>query len=179
MRVFTMQPWLAALFFFSGFIALRLPLLQDLPHRQAWSKSSCRLAFPLAVVASRQDYGDLGCNRSISRDAVRLGGLLYAYGISTHAHARIQFEPVPPTMRAGHFTGLVGLSDHVVYVGGSVDASIRVNGIERWRSRRLVAGVVESFRVPVESGSSIELVVGDAGDGIRSDEVAWARLQIK
>lgn len=179
MRVFTAQPWGLVLLFFCGFLALRYTVLEDLFHRQSWSKSSCRLAFPLQIVASRQDYGELGCNRSISKDAVRLGGSVHVVGISTHAHAHIRFEPMPPTIKAGFFTGSVGLSDYVKSAGGSAEASIHIDGLERWRSRRLVAGVVDSFRVPVASGNSIKLVVDDAGDGIRFDEVAWVRLQIQ
>ena len=170
--------WLIVALVCTGILAFRLPLLQDVGAKHTWSRTSCLLAFPLHVLESRQDYGSLGCNHSISRDPLRLGGKLYSTGIATHANASIRFEPIPVALSGEHFSGRVGLSDHVVYVGGSAVASIRINGVEQWRSRRLVAGVVDSFSVAVSPGNVIELVVSDANDGIRSDEVAWIDLQI-
>lgn len=173
------QCWILVAVIFASFIAWRLPLLEQIFYRLAWSKASCSLAFPIRVAESSQDYGELGCNHSISHDDIRLAGKRYTVGIATHANARIQFEPIPVSFTGSHFAGLVGLSDHVVYVGGSTVASIWINGIEKWRSRRLVAGVIDSFLVAVTPGDAIELIVEDAGDGIHSDEVAWIDLRIQ
>jgi alpha-galactosidase len=179
MRGFILRPWFFVVLILSGVVALRFRPIEDLAYKHMWLTSSCRLAFPLSIIQATQDYGELGCNRSISREPIRLGGRIYPFGISTHAKARIQFEPVPITFRPGVFKGIVGLSDHVLFVGGSTEVAVHVNGVERWRSRRLVAGVVDTFQVAVGPGNSIELVVDDAGDGIYSDEVAWVGLQIQ
>ena len=174
-----LKTWLCVAVVCLSIILSRLHLLYDIRAGHNWSKTSCLIAFPLRIVESHQDYGNLGCNRSISGDSMRLGGKLYTSGITTHANARIQFEPVPAALGTGHLSGRVGLSDHVVYLGGSAVASILIDGVKQWGSQKLVSGIVESFRVSVAPGNKIELVINDAGDGIRSDEVAWIDLQIQ
>jgi alpha-galactosidase len=108
----------------------------------------------------------------------RIGDKEYTQGLCCHATSRI----VAHLPRPGNiFTAVVGVDNNESTAGGkgSVVFSVEANGKELFKSE-VMHGGQPGVAVSVDLGGATEFVlnIGDAGDGISSDQGVWADAKV-
>ena len=98
---------------------------------------------------------------------IEAAGRVFETGIYAHAPARHRYRL---DNRWSRLEGACGLPTQA---GGSVVFSIRTDGQEVFRSRRLVPGNLETFDVDLTDVDTLELDTSDAGDGKTADWGVW------
>lgn len=107
---------------------------------------------------------------------LKIGQKQYTRGLFCHALSRVVVRLPGP---AASFTAEVGIDNNGTWAGGSVVFSVMVGGKEVFRSPVMLRGQ-PAAPVSVELGGAREfvLVVGDAGDGINSDQASWGDAKV-
>ena len=95
------------------------------------------------------------------------GGQIFATGIYAHAPAEHHYQ------LGGKWKRLSGQCGIAANSRGSVIFVIRVDGEEKWRSRKVQAGRLLSYEIDLEGAEEVQLSVEDAGDGSGSDWGLW------
>jgi len=119
--------------------------------------------------SARMDYGTLQKNKNITGAPIVIGRNRYARGIGSHSNAIITYEINGKYKRLQAWVGTDAGSR------GSVTFEVRIDGRKAWESG-LMRGGDNAKRVDLDitGAKTIELVVGDGGDGINSDWADWA-----
>jgi len=126
----------------------------------------------------RQDFEELERRRSVIRTPMAIGQRHFEHGLGTHSVSHIRVSSPAPIER---FSAWVGV-DHNVrteHGEGSVVCSVTSGGKERFRSP-ILRGGMEPVRVDLDTkgATSLDLLVGDAGDGPACDHADWADAAI-
>lgn len=98
---------------------------------------------------------------------IESAGRLFETGIYAHAPARHAYA------LDGRWQRLEGGCGLPTQSGGSVVFSIRADGREVFRSRRLGPGQMDRFEIDLTDIDELELVTDDAGDGKAADWGVW------
>ena len=154
----------------------------------------------LKPVAIQQDWPVLPPEKLLTKDRtvnrtadgneagneLRINGILYRYGIGTHAKSRIDYE-VPGTHNL--FESYVGIDEEVQAAAeknpgaGTVAFSVLVNGEKRYQSPlMLVSSPARYVAIRLPEGNKtnkITLIVDDNGDGSNSDHADWALARVR
>jgi hypothetical protein len=129
-----------------------------------------------SIESAQQGWGRLGLNKSVLGKPLTIGGIQFDKGLGTHSNSRIILSFKKP---ARVFSGACGV-DSEVGKKGSIQCAVRVDGKIVYQSEILRGGEVSApFIVKVEHVNSVELLVGDAGDGLGSDHADWVELAIR
>ncbi|MEV0390869.1 endo-alpha-N-acetylgalactosaminidase family protein [Nonomuraea sp. NPDC050643] len=105
-----------------------------------------------------------------------VGGQAYAKGLGTHAPAKVRFFLGG---RCTAFTAFVGVDD-VQATRGSVLFSVVADGAEKARSPVLgAADAAYELGADVSGARYVDLVAGDAGDGIGNDHADWGEARFR
>ncbi|MGE0479544.1 MAG: NPCBM/NEW2 domain-containing protein [Phycisphaerae bacterium] len=122
-------------------------------------------------ISIEQGWGELGADRTVDGNVLRLGGKSFRSGIGTHAPARLTYE-IPRGAR--YFEATIGIDDETGG-HGSAAVSIRLDGELAYESPLLVGGqrpVV--VRLLLRNARQIELAADPTRDGQRFDHVDFA-----
>jgi len=122
---------------------------------------------------ARQDWGELGINKSAQEKPLRIGKQEFSHGLGTHANSEIVYDL---DGRYDAFESWVGVDAEMDSFGGStVVFRVLVDGKESFNS-----GVMRNdtparrVNVAVKGASELKLVVNDGGDSIDCDHADWA-----
>lgn len=108
---------------------------------------------------------------------LRIGKTMYIDGLYCHApsHLRV-YLPAP----AKSFTAQVGIDTNGSWSGGSVIFLVKAEGKEVYRSETCRRGEpARTVNVNMNGTSVFDLIVGDSGDNINSDQADWADALIE
>lgn len=124
---------------------------------------------------AQQEFGELGMDRSVDQNVIRLGGVSYARGIGTHATSRLEYD-IPRDF--ARFEAIVGVDDETNGLG-SVVLSVELDGRVVYTSP-VLRGHQSPVRieVPLRDARRIALCADSAGDGNRFDHVSWANARL-
>src|SRR5690606_6189567 len=118
-----------------------------------------------------QGWGELGADKTVDGNRIRLDGRTYAGGVGTHAPARILYE-IPQGY--AWFEAVVGVDDETGGQGTAV-ASVLLDGRPVFETPELRGGGSAAIaRIPLEGARQIQLEASTTGDGQRFDHVSWA-----
>ncbi len=112
-------------------------------------------------------------NQSVWQKPMTIGSKSYSRGIGTHAPSRIVYALDKQYTRFQAEAGADGAT------GPTVTFEVWVDGAKRWESG-LMTRDLPAKRVDVEitGASSLELVVGDGGNGVGADHADWAEARL-
>jgi hypothetical protein len=126
----------------------------------------------------RQDYEQLEVGKSILKTPLVIGKRTFEHGLGTHSVSQIQIRSPQPIAR---FTAWVGVDHNERTRGGagSVVFAVSAEQGQLFRSGVLRGGQ-EPVRVDVDvkGAKTLDLDVGDAGDGPTCDHADWADAAI-
>jgi hypothetical protein len=123
----------------------------------------------LEPVTSEMGWSTLQRNKSIWQKPMTLGGKRYFRGLGTHSPGRVVYDLEGKYSRFKALVGVDGLAP------GSVTFEVKVDGQTKFKS-----GVLrredqpEQVDVDVSGAQKLELIIGDAGDGLQRDHANWA-----
>jgi hypothetical protein len=120
-----------------------------------------------------QGWGMLERNQSVTQHPMTIGGKRYRRGLGTHAVSRLVYKL---DKRYAAFEAEAGLDGGCT---GTATFSVLVDGEKRWESGVMGAqGPAQHVSVNVVNAETLELRVGDAGDGIAADHANWANARL-
>ena len=126
----------------------------------------------------RQDYEQLEINRSVIKTPLRIGSRAFGHGLGTHSVSHIRLFSPDPITRFSAWIG-VDANDHTRDGAGSVVFSVSAGRRELFRSGILRGGgEPQQVAVEVSGVNTLDLLVGDAGDGPSCDHADWAEATI-
>lgn len=125
----------------------------------------------LRPVTMQQGYGDLGMDRTVDGNIMKMHGKSYAGGLGTHAPSALVYN-VP--VDAAWFETVVGIDDEAAGQG-TVVVSVELDGRTIYKSPVLKGNIDPVvLRLPVRDGKQISLRADATRDGQRFDHVDWA-----
>jgi alpha-galactosidase len=126
----------------------------------------------LDVSGVEQDWGSPQANRSVGGQPLSIGGRKFQTGLGTHATSSFRIN------LKGHaekFTSWVGVDDEEAGQPSSVTFSVVGDGKTLWESGVMRSGqAAKQIDLNVSGIKTLQLLVGDAGDGINFDHADWA-----
>jgi hypothetical protein len=128
----------------------------------------------LQPVSVEQGWGDLGANRTVDGNIMRMRGRTYDRGLGTHAPAKLLY-----TVPAGYrwFEAVIGIDDETSS-RGSVVMSVLLDGNRVYESPVLVGGAEPAVvRIPLGDARQILLQAEPTADGRRFDHANWAEAR--
>jgi hypothetical protein len=127
----------------------------------------------LEPVSVSQGWGILQKNRSVWGKPITLGDRRYLRGLGTHAPARLVFDLAGQYRR---FQSWVGADQAT---NPTITFEVWVDGAKRWESG-LMQRDDDPKRVDLDmtGANTLELVVGNGGNGINSDHADWADARL-
>ena len=142
------------------------------------------MAFPYPASGSlqslqllRQDYEALAFNQSVVNTPLKIGTQSFTHGLGTHSVSQIRvFATSDPIV---HFSAWVGVDNNPRGVGGTIDFRVAVESKEFFKSAVLKAGDAPvRVDVAIDNQPTLDLFVGDGGDGSSCDHADWAEAAI-
>jgi alpha-galactosidase len=125
----------------------------------------------LDLQAVEQEWGEAHRDKSVDGNALSVGGFKFEHGVGTHANSSMH---IILDGKAERFSATVGV-DGEVGQKGSVTFQVVGDGKTLWESGVMRGGgPAKSVLVELQGVKSLELKVGDAGDGIDMDHADWA-----
>ncbi len=126
-----------------------------------------------------QGYGTVQINRSVDKNSMQVGGVVFENGVGTHADSIIVLDL---DGNAEFVWGKVGVDDEVKAGRGSVKFKI-INADDEtllWESSSMTSGMnAEAFKVKLNNIKKLYLIVTDDGDGIACDHADWLDVKIQ
>jgi len=123
----------------------------------------------LAPTTAQADYGTLQRNRNVVEKPLRIGETRYLRGLGTHAQSRLV------SALGGRFERVQAWGGPEATGNPTVSFTVRVDGATVWESGLMRKGdAAQRVDVDVRGAETLELQVGDGGDGITSDWANWA-----
>ena len=127
----------------------------------------------LEPVSCVQGWGQLQKNQSVWEKPMTIAGKSFARGLGTSSQTRIAYAL---DGRYRRFQSWVG-ADWAT--SPSVTFEVWVDGRKKWESGVMKRDDAAKWtEVDVSGARSLELVVGDAGDGITGDHADWAGAKL-
>ncbi|MCG3128855.1 MAG: hypothetical protein CHACPFDD_03751 [Phycisphaerae bacterium] len=121
--------------------------------------------------SATQGWGQLGIDRSVDGNLMRIRGRLFRHGLGTHAPSRVEFD-IPAG--AATFEATVGVDDETAK-DGSATAAILLDDARVCETPLLTGGgEPATIRIPLGAARRIVLLAETATDGQRNDHVDWA-----
>ncbi len=122
-----------------------------------------------------QGWGVPGKNRSVSGNALSIGGKAFSHGIGTHSKSICKINL---NRSATRFQAIVGI-DSESGNSGSVEFQIELDGKTVWESGVIKGGEqARKVDVKLKGAKTMKLIVTDGGDGTTSDHANWAEATI-
>ena len=128
----------------------------------------------LDLTSMRQGWGQPQVNRSIREKPLTIAGHTYERGVGTHANSTYRLLLNRGTER---FTASVGVDDAA---GGSPSVVFQViaDGKRVFTSGTMKLGqAAKPVDVNLRGVKTLQLLVGDGGDGVTNDHANWANAQ--
>ncbi|MDB6019554.1 MAG: Alpha-galactosidase [Pedosphaera sp.] len=127
----------------------------------------------LDVSKTMQDWGTPHKNQSVDGNPLRISGQSFARGLGTHAESTLYVNLNGNTEK---FTAVVGVDDEEKgLTNGSIEFFVIGDGKTLWQSGVLRAGdAPKMVEVNLAGVKTVQLRVGDGGDGISYDHADWA-----
>jgi len=127
--------------------------------------------------SSRQGWGTLNTDKSVSGTPLSVGGKRFEHGLGTHAQSEIVYDLEEMSVKA--FTAMVGaddaLKDHPDVKKASMVFQVYVDGVSKFDSGVMHIGdQAKPVNVDLTGAKILKLVVTDAGDGVSCDHADWA-----
>ena len=147
------------------------------------------LAFPYTNAAPtaaslqliRQDYEQLERNRSVIQTPLQIGRRSFAHGLGTHSVSHLRLFAPEPIERLEAWVG-VDANERTAGGQGSVIFRVEAGGRELVRSPVCRGGAepipLAATPAPGSDVRTLDLHVGDAGDGPSCDHADWAEATI-
>jgi hypothetical protein len=130
----------------------------------------------LDLTTARTGWGEVRANKAVDGNALSIGGRKFATGIGMHAEGGIHLAL---DGQASLFRAFVGVDDEVAPKVGSVEFSVTADGREIWKSGIMKTGdAAKEISLPLQGVRSLQLLVGDGGDGINNDHADWAEATV-
>lgn len=124
--------------------------------------------------SASQGWGQLGIDRSVDGNLMRMRGRLFRRGLGSHAPGLIEFD-IPAGAKL--FEATVGIDDETGREGSAV-AAVLIDDARVHESPLLTGGgEPASVRVPLVGGRRITLLAEPTSDGQRNDHVDWAEAR--
>lgn len=120
-----------------------------------------------------QGWGTLQSNQSVWEKPLNIGGQPFRRGLGTHARSEIVYA------LAGKFSRFDACAGPDMATNGSMVFAVLVDGVERWRSSRLVRGdQAQQVKVDIRGAHELKLIVEEGGDNIMGDHADWAEAKL-
>lgn len=127
----------------------------------------------LEPVFAEQGWGTLQKNQSVLEGSMSIGGVPCLRGLGTHAASRIVYDTAGAYAT---FEASVGMNGAAT---GTLVFAVKGDGETLWESGIVRGGEAPvAVRVDVSGVKELELIVGDAGDGITADHANWADAKL-
>jgi hypothetical protein len=152
-------------------IALLLLPLGPAAARQMWLSD-------LPPVELSQGWGGLGLDRSVQGNPLAIVDRHFEHGLGTHAVSRLVYDLDGQWTR---LTAWVGIDAEMrgQPVGATVVFQVKADGKLLFDSGVMKQDTpAKRVDVDLTGAASLELLVGDAGDGITADHADWAEAQL-
>lgn len=125
----------------------------------------------LEPVLAEQGWGDLGADRTVDGNAIRMRGRRFERGLGSHAPSKLLYN-IPPGYR--WFEAIIGIDDETRGNGSAV-LSVYLDGVRAFESPVLVGGAEPVLvRIPLGDARQVLLQADPTPDGQRFDHVNWA-----
>jgi len=129
----------------------------------------------LDLTTIQQGYGAAHAGRSVDNAPLTLGGVTYVHGVGTHAVSNFVVDLHGSATRFQSEVGIDGEKPNK----GSVTFTVLVDGHVKANTQVIHGGDKPQYLdVDLTGAKKLELVVGDADDGIDSDHGDWAGAAI-
>jgi len=129
----------------------------------------------LDLHAMTQGWGESRAAKSVDGHSLKIGSKEFAHGVGTHAESEMVIDLKGAATR---FTAIVGI-DAEVGKKGSVTFTVTVDGKKVVETPVLKGGQEgQAIDVDLTGAKTLELNVGDGGDGIDFDHADWADATI-
>ncbi|MCC6696265.1 MAG: NPCBM/NEW2 domain-containing protein [Candidatus Hydrogenedentes bacterium] len=120
-----------------------------------------------------QGWGKLERNQSVWGKPLRIAGQQYVRGLGAHAPSRIVYA------LDGTYKRLQALAGADSAVNGTITFEVWADGKKLWSSDTMTRNdAPESVDVDITNARRLELIVGDAGNGIGADHADWAEAKL-
>lgn len=127
----------------------------------------------LAPQSATAGWGTVRMNQSVWEKPITIGGKIYPRGIGTHAPSRIVYPLDKQYKRFQAEAGADGAT------APTVTFEVWVDGTKRWESGLMTRDMPARFvNLDVSGAASLELVVGDGGNGLGADHADWAEARL-
>ena len=127
----------------------------------------------LEPVSASQGWGTLQRNRSVWEKPMTIAGRSFRRGLGTHAPARLVYALGGKYRRFQCWAGADGAT------GPTITFAVRVDGKVRWQSGLVTRDQPARWvDLEVTRARTLELVVGDGGNGIAADHADWAEARL-
>lgn len=127
----------------------------------------------LEPVSAAQGYGTLRRNRSVADQPLTIGARRFLRGLGTHAAAQLVYQLDGRYRRFQSWVGADG------WTSPTITFEVRVDGQKRWESGLMTrTDPARWVDVDVTNAKTLELLVGDAGNGRTSDHADWAEARL-
>jgi hypothetical protein len=124
-------------------------------------------------VSVKQDFGELGRNRSVWDKEIVVGGQHFRRGLGSHANGEIVYN------LDGKYRSFQAWAGPDMATNGSMGFTVLVDGQKRWESGRMVRGdAAKQVKVDITNARELRLVVDDGGDNIMGDHADWAEARL-
>jgi hypothetical protein len=123
--------------------------------------------------SAAQGHGKLQRNKSAAEQPLTIAGHSYVRGLGTHAPARIVYNLEGRYRRFQSWAGADG------WTTPTVTFEVRVDGQKKWESGLTTrADPPRWVDVDVTNAKTLELIVGDGGNGFVADHADWAEARL-
>lgn len=127
----------------------------------------------LKPVSATVGWGSLQINRSITETPLAIGGRTFRRGLGVHAVSHVSYDL---DGKFGRFQAWVGPN---AGIGATVSFEVWADGSKRWESGNMGASdQPKAVEVDIHGVKTLELVVGDGGNGIGADHANWADAKV-
>ncbi len=153
---------------------------EELAQSRAWSAAKFEAPQPQPVQPGLLVLANYDAVQKNARhgQSLKIGATHYQRGLYCHAFSKIMVRLPAP---GRNFSALVGVDSNAQTSNGrgSVDFSVTVNGLEKFRSGVMREGMTgKAVAVALDGATEFVLQVDETPDGIASDQADWAEAKV-